>query len=101
MGSSSKPRSPPQPGCDVVDAVIQEARARDGAGDPRSALQLMQEVLGCPQGKSVMKYIRAGRYACRARDRKAASQYRKQVPMELQPEIEQACLKIGINLLDT
>lgn len=47
-----------------------------------------------------MRYILAGRYACRARDRETASQYRTQVPVELQREIEQACLKVGIDLLD-
>lgn len=87
--------------CDAVEVRFQKAKERDGAGDPRTALQLMRDVLGCPQGQSVMKYIVAGRYACRARDRKAASEYRKQVPAELQPEIEQACLKVGINLLDS
>jgi hypothetical protein len=46
-----------------------------------------------------MRYILAGRYACRARDHRAASQYRKQVPVELRREIEQACLKVGIQLL--
>jgi serine/threonine-protein kinase len=95
--------SPPLPGpsaCEVLDAILQEAKGRDGAGDPRSALQLIQEVLRCPQGASVMRYILAGRYACRARDYQTASQYREQVPVELRPEIEQACLKVGIQLLD-
>ncbi|HEX8113944.1 MAG TPA: serine/threonine-protein kinase [Kofleriaceae bacterium] len=90
----------PPAACDVLDAIVQEARGRDGAGDPRSALQLIQEVLRCPQGTSVMRYILAGRYACRARDHEAASQYRKQVPIELRREIEQACRKVGIHLLD-
>jgi serine/threonine-protein kinase len=93
----------PSPGasaCDAPGAIVQEARRRDGAGDPRSALQLIQEVLRCPQGVSVMRVILAGRYACRARDHWNASQYREQVPDEFRPEIEQACLKVGIQLLD-
>jgi serine/threonine-protein kinase len=85
--------------CDAIDAIVQEAKGRDGAGDPRSALQLIQDVLRCPQGTSVIRYILAGRYACRARDHQTASQYRKQVPVELRREIEQACLKVGIQLL--
>jgi serine/threonine protein kinase len=88
------------PGCDAVDVRMRNAQKRDNAGDPRSALRLMQAVLGCPQGQSVMKYIIAGRYACRARDHEAASEYHKQVPVELQEEIERACLKVGIDLLD-
>jgi hypothetical protein len=47
-----------------------------------------------------MRYIVAGRYACRARDHRAASLYRRQVPAELQEEIERACAKVGIHLLD-
>jgi hypothetical protein len=47
-----------------------------------------------------MRYILAGRYACRARDHATASQYREQVPVELRREIEQACRKMGIHLLD-
>jgi hypothetical protein len=97
---TAPPSLPGPSACEVLDALLQEAKGRDGAGDPRSALQLIQEVLRCPQGASVMRYILAGRYACRARDYQAASQYRRQVPVELRPEIEQACLKVGIQLLD-
>src|SRR5262249_12580124 len=95
------PAPPALPGssaCDAIDAIVQEAKGRDGAGDPRSALQLIQDVLRCPQGTSVMRYILAGRYACRARDHQTASEYCKQVPVELRREIEQACLKVGIQL---
>jgi serine/threonine-protein kinase len=96
---SAPPASPGSSACDAIDAIVQEAKGRDGAGDPRSALQLIQDVLRCPQGTSVMRYILAGRYACRARDHQTASEYRKQVPVELRREIEQACLKVGIQLL--
>jgi len=99
-GAASPAASPVSPGCEAVEVRIRNAQKRDNAGDPRSALRLMQDVLGCPQGQSVMKYIIAGRYACRARDHRAASEYRKRVPVELQEEIERACLKVGINLLD-
>jgi hypothetical protein len=47
-----------------------------------------------------MRYILAGRYACRAHDHWMAGQYRKHVPADLRREIEQACLKVGIQLLD-
>jgi serine/threonine-protein kinase len=94
------PLSPGASACDALDAILQEAKGRDGAGDPRSALQLIQDVLRCPQGTSVMRYILAGRYACRARDHETASQYLEQVPVELRREIEQACLKVGIHLMD-
>jgi hypothetical protein len=97
---ASRPASPVPPGCDAVEDRIRNAQKRDNAGDSRSALRLMQDVLGCPQGQSVMRYIVAGRYACRARDHRAASEYRRQVPVELQEEIERACLKVGIDLLD-
>jgi serine/threonine-protein kinase len=97
---AAPPASPGSSACGALDAILQEAKARDGAGDPRSALQLIQDVLRCPQGSSVMRYILAGRYACRARDHATASQYREQVPVELRREIEQACRKVGIHLLD-
>jgi serine/threonine-protein kinase len=99
VGTTGSGTAAVPPDCDAVDALLQEARVRDGAGDPRSALELVQDVLRCPQGTSVMRYILAGRYACRAHDHEAAGRYRKQVPVKLQPEIEQACLKVGIDLL--
>lgn len=95
---SSPPPAPGGAACEAVDAVLQEAKVRDAAGDARSALELVQEVLSCPQGTNAIRYMVAGRYACRAHDHEVASQYHQQVRAELRREIEQACLKVGIHL---
>jgi serine/threonine-protein kinase len=95
---SLQPSVPGSAACEAVDAVLQEAKLRDAAGDARSALDLVQEVLSCPQGTNVIRTMVAGRYACRAHDPGAASRYHMQVRAELRREIEQACLKVGIHL---
>jgi hypothetical protein len=97
---ASPPSAPGAPACEAIEAVLQEAKLRDAAGNARSALGLVQEVLSCPQGASAIRTMVAGRYACRAHDHGAASQYHKQVREELRHEIEQACLKVGIHLPD-